>query len=246
MGWSGVRRTLPPATRRGQSGATGVRARAACLGTQRGPGSRPFEPGPHAWARKGPGSRPVPIPMAGKARFSVAQFLQCLMFASNCISGMLCPVHPWLPQRSSGAGSGASLSQVRVWHGLAFVAECIWVHSSVVRAADCRSAGPWFKSGCALPIAPAKPWRRGWDWSAALLAAWFDHAVAANWSHTFATVDVCGAISRAGRRGRHKSRERKREIERERESERDKQKNQTCEDRRTKRTRFEGASYTVA
>ena len=23
-------------------------------------------------------------------------------------------------------------------------------HSSVVRAADCRSAGPWFKSGCAL------------------------------------------------------------------------------------------------
>jgi hypothetical protein len=25
-----------------------------------------------------------------------------------------------------------------------------WVHSSVVRAADCRSAGPWFKSGCAL------------------------------------------------------------------------------------------------
>ena len=27
---------------------------------------------------------------------------------------------------------------------------CNWVHSSVVRAADCRSAGPWFKSGCAL------------------------------------------------------------------------------------------------
>ena len=26
------------------------------------------------------------------------------------------------------------------------------VHSSVVRAADCRSAGPWFKSGCALPV----------------------------------------------------------------------------------------------
>ena len=26
----------------------------------------------------------------------------------------------------------------------------IWVHSSVVRAADCRSAGPWLKSGCAL------------------------------------------------------------------------------------------------
>ena len=30
------------------------------------------------------------------------------------------------------------------------LSECIWVHSSVVRAADCRSAGPWFKSGCAL------------------------------------------------------------------------------------------------
>ena len=27
---------------------------------------------------------------------------------------------------------------------------CSRVHSSVVRAADCRSAGPWFKSGCAL------------------------------------------------------------------------------------------------
>ena len=27
-----------------------------------------------------------------------------------------------------------------------------WVHSSVVRAADCRSAGPWFKSGCALSL----------------------------------------------------------------------------------------------
>merc|ERR1712242_341011 len=25
-----------------------------------------------------------------------------------------------------------------------------WVHSSVVRAADCRSAGPWFESGCAI------------------------------------------------------------------------------------------------
>ena len=27
-----------------------------------------------------------------------------------------------------------------------------WVHSSVVRAADCRSAGPWFKSGCSLLV----------------------------------------------------------------------------------------------
>ena len=33
-----------------------------------------------------------------------------------------------------------------------------WVHSSVVRAADCRSAGPWFKSGCALLfIGPPPP-----------------------------------------------------------------------------------------
>ena len=28
----------------------------------------------------------------------------------------------------------------------------IWVHSSVVRAADCRSAGPWLESGCALHV----------------------------------------------------------------------------------------------
>jgi hypothetical protein len=28
---------------------------------------------------------------------------------------------------------------------------CRRAHSSLVRAAGCRSAGPWFKSGCALP-----------------------------------------------------------------------------------------------
>ena len=31
-----------------------------------------------------------------------------------------------------------------------------WVHSSVVRAADCRSAGPWFESGRTLTSAPAQ------------------------------------------------------------------------------------------
>ena len=30
------------------------------------------------------------------------------------------------------------------------------VHSSVARAADCRSAGPWFKSGCALFVVVSK------------------------------------------------------------------------------------------
>ena len=30
------------------------------------------------------------------------------------------------------------------------------VHSSVVRAADCRSAGPWFKSWCALFVVVSK------------------------------------------------------------------------------------------
>ena len=30
------------------------------------------------------------------------------------------------------------------------------VHSSVVRAADCRSAGPCFKSGCALFVVVSK------------------------------------------------------------------------------------------
>ena len=34
------------------------------------------------------------------------------------------------------------------------------VHSSVVRAADCRSAGPWFKSGCAL-LQLSRLWRAG-------------------------------------------------------------------------------------
>ena len=41
---------------------------------------------------------------------------------------------------------------------------CSWVHSSVVRAADCRSAGPWFKSGCALVngYLPMKTSRMQW------------------------------------------------------------------------------------
>ena len=42
--------------------------------------------------------------------------------------------------------------QFQIDHGVLFI--IIWVHSSVVRAADCRSAGPWFKSGCALLIHP--------------------------------------------------------------------------------------------
>ena len=37
-----------------------------------------------------------------------------------------------------------------ICYGLPYVNPGIWVHSLVVRAADCRSAGPWFKSGCAL------------------------------------------------------------------------------------------------
>ena len=32
-----------------------------------------------------------------------------------------------------------------------------WVYSSVVRAADCRSAGPWLKSGYALAPLPGHP-----------------------------------------------------------------------------------------
>ena len=49
--------------------------------------------------------------------------------------------------------------QMRGWvgpraiHNYLYVSEQMlntWVHSSVVRAADCRSAGPWLKSGCAL------------------------------------------------------------------------------------------------
>jgi hypothetical protein len=40
-------------------------------------------------------------------------------------------------------------------------AEHRWVHSSVVRAADCRSAGPWLKSGCALLRALSPAARRG-------------------------------------------------------------------------------------
>ena len=55
------------------------------------------------------------------------------------------------------------------------------VHSSVVRAADCRSAGPWFKSGCALCIAPAKLVRLKWVWRSVVLVAWCSHDVATAW-----------------------------------------------------------------
>ena len=47
---------------------------------------------------------------------------------------------PWLPHNTLG------LVTVQRHCMLTFK----WVHSSVVRAADCRSAGPWIKSGCAL------------------------------------------------------------------------------------------------
>ena len=57
------------------------------------------------------------------------------------------------------AGSGVSLavqpSEVQESNALVRPI-CIGlhrVHSSVVRAADCRSADPWFESGCALLIA---------------------------------------------------------------------------------------------
>ena len=38
--------------------------------------------------------------------------------------------------------------------GYAGITRSAWVYCSVVRAADCRSAGPWFKSGCALFCTP--------------------------------------------------------------------------------------------
>ena len=55
---------------------------------------------------------------------------------------------------SLGAGSASKLS-VNVWflELLTGRDQHAWVHSSVVRAADCRSAGPWLKSGCALVCA---------------------------------------------------------------------------------------------
>ena len=61
--------------------------------------------------------------------------------------GRTCPI----AARWGGSGGGGRVKvgpSARVW---AHFPPCnVWVHSSVVRAADCRSAGPWFKSGCAL------------------------------------------------------------------------------------------------
>ena len=55
------------------------------------------------------------------------------------------------PADQPGVELGASdLASVEKQLGHGATQPSKWVHSSVVRAADCRSAGPWFKSGCAL------------------------------------------------------------------------------------------------
>ena len=67
-----------------------------------------------------------------------------------------------------------------------------WVHSSVARAADCRSAGPWLKSGCALlstgaiqppsdqpPCKPAVPSRPTWRANPVTRNRTRDHLMAA-------------------------------------------------------------------
>ena len=53
-------------------------------------------------------------------------------------------LHPWPLQ---GCGSLAVLV-LRCAHCTCAITMHAWVHSSVARAADCRSAGPWFESGC--------------------------------------------------------------------------------------------------
>ena len=50
----------------------------------------------------------------------------------------------WMQNRS------ASHQKFVILLVISLVASIVWVHSSVVRAADRRSAGPWLKSGCAL------------------------------------------------------------------------------------------------
>ena len=68
--------------------------------------------------------------------------------------------HDWLavptPETDCAGGQmgpGARLDWPKAIHNYRDVHEQTmntWVHSSVVRAADYRSAGPWLKSGCAL------------------------------------------------------------------------------------------------
>ena len=63
--------------------------------------------------------------------------------------GALAPLQRVVGAAGSGGGGRVKVGpSARVW---AHFPRCnVWVHSSVVRAADCRSAGPWFKSGCSL------------------------------------------------------------------------------------------------
>jgi hypothetical protein len=83
----------------------------------------------------------------------------CFVTEHNCVCcvvgliAMMCE-----PGRCHHQGLGVERSAIKLFFSaLVRVAmtDCIWVHSSVVRAADCRSAGPWFKSGCALDTAPS-------------------------------------------------------------------------------------------
>ncbi len=84
-----------------------------------------------------------------------------LIGAASVIAQWLCdrtcgPMDQAPPSQGGDCGFESHLGYLRLCprrrsHGKAVVcAGACWVHSSVVRAADCRSAGHWFKSWCVL------------------------------------------------------------------------------------------------
>lgn len=88
----------------------------------------------------------------------------CLASAFAACEGLLCGSSQVSTSQASSPMSAAAARRtycpIRHVSGLGSLAHwsvaCLfpnWVHSSVARAADCRSAGPQFKSGCALPLA---------------------------------------------------------------------------------------------
>ena len=95
--------------------------------------------------RRGHGCRPAHIYKKTRSRPDVADRYGREMVGSTDAPRLIEQVDRWVPMCGwicHRATYNYSYAHGQTMH--------TWVHSSVVRAADCRSAGPWLKSGCAL------------------------------------------------------------------------------------------------
>ena len=101
---------------------------------------------------------PVRAPRFVRYRAAARRLSRCAVRAqTNRLIGHQITMPQAFPMTSLSSGSHGKPSILIHIHsqdammlsGIRFVDDH-WVHSSVARAADCRSAGPWLKSECAL------------------------------------------------------------------------------------------------